>query len=182
MKILTLISIHSFPAVQFQQSWAYANNVNLLAANSNSQQYNASGSGIYAGRLGALNMFVSPEKPVTKVLVAKVPTQLPPDDYVPQRHTRGLDADPQQQDREDLNEDEGVEPLYDKTISQEDMRSYEVEFLDFTERLRHNGTVCKGKICCHYDIDISDNGVQNEEQVFCAADRPIAKMLQIKFS
>lgn len=158
-------------AVQFQQSWAYANNVNLLAANANSQRYNASGSGIYAGRLGALKVFSSPTKAITKVLVAKVPTQLPPDDYtvtegVPQNVQRYSIESMQQQNEIDFNENESVQHLYDKTIGQEDMKLYAVEFLDFAERLRHNGTICDGKICCDYDIDISDNGAQNQEQVF----------------
>lgn len=134
-----------------------------MAANTNSQRYNASGSGIYAGRLGALNMFVSPTKAITKVLVAKVPTKLPPDNFMPKYMPRSAKRSNFEQSNDVDNED--VEQLYDKTMGQEDMKSYEVEFLDFTTRSRFNGTVCKGKICCHYDIDISDNGVQNLKKV-----------------
>lgn len=162
-----IVSVCFFLAVQFQQSFAYANNVNLLAANSNSQRYNASGSGIYAGRLGALTVFSSPTKAVTKVLVAKVPTKLPSDDYTNENTQDGFENS-KPQNEINSNENESAEPLYDKTVSQEDMKKYVVEFLDFTKRLRYNGTVCKGRICCNYDIDISDNGVQNQNQViFC---------------
>lgn len=41
-------------AVQLQQSWAYSNNVNLLAAGSNKPDVASTGTGIYAGRRGSL--------------------------------------------------------------------------------------------------------------------------------
>lgn len=143
-----------------------------MAANANSQRYNASGTGIYAGRLGALKVFISPTKAITKVLVAKVPTKLPSDDHTIEKAPRNVKHNPiealQEQNEKESNENESVKQLYDKLIGQEDMKSYVVEFLDFTKRLRYNGTVCNGRICCHYDIDISDNGAHNQEQViFC---------------
>lgn len=119
--------------------------------------------------MGALKVFVSPTKAITKVLVAKVPTKLPSDDYTIEKEPRNVKHSPIEA-LQRRNENGSVKQLYDKLIGQEDMKSYVVEFLDFTKRLRYNGTVCDGRICCHYDIDISDNGAYNQEQViffFC---------------
>lgn len=45
--------------VQAQQSWAYANNVNFLGAGANNPVSGTTGSGIYAGRQGALKSVMS---------------------------------------------------------------------------------------------------------------------------
>lgn len=49
-----------FTAVQIQQSWAYKNNVNLLAAGRNLPSVGSTGSGIYHGRFGPLTAVMSP--------------------------------------------------------------------------------------------------------------------------
>lgn len=41
-------------AVQIQQNWAYANNVNFLAAGANHPEYGSTGTGIFAARQGSL--------------------------------------------------------------------------------------------------------------------------------
>lgn len=46
--------------------------MNLLAANVNAPSIKCSGSGIYGGQSGALQVFVS-ESPATKILIAKIP-------------------------------------------------------------------------------------------------------------
>ncbi|XP_014091853.2 vanin-like protein 1 [Bactrocera oleae] len=59
-------------AVQLQEGWAFANDVNLLAADASKPSGQNSGSGIYAGRLGRL-VAVTYEEPTTQLLTASVP-------------------------------------------------------------------------------------------------------------
>lgn len=152
--------------------WAYANNVNFLAANANWHDYQSSGTGIYAGRLGALKTFVDSQVEQTRVLVAKVPIQLPSDDYIEtELQSESIANDFTKTDAHKLRNDitarmrSNAEPEYDKYVLQQNMTSFAVEFLDFSERTNYNGTVCKNGLCCHYDIDISYNGVQDDNLV-----------------
>ncbi|XP_055845560.1 vanin-like protein 2 isoform X2 [Episyrphus balteatus] len=59
-------------AVQYQQSWAYSYDVNLLAAGASNPSVGSTGSGIYAGRNGAI-VSVMKSSPERKLYVAKVP-------------------------------------------------------------------------------------------------------------
>lgn len=167
-------------AVQFQQSWAYANNVNLLAANINWPSMQCSGSGIYAGRLGALNVFVS-ESPVTKILIAKVPTALPvvaverdlPKFEFVQNAVYSENFPKYDTFESSLNEFSNlsdslghleVEDLsYEILLSQDDLTKFTVQFLDFSKGLSQKGTACNEGICCSYDISVSDHGEQVEK-------------------
>lgn len=63
-------------AVQFQQNWAYANNVNLLASGANNVEVGSTGSGIYAGRKGAI-MSTMEGSSNTRIIVATVPKRIP---------------------------------------------------------------------------------------------------------
>ncbi|XP_055305810.1 vanin-like protein 1 isoform X2 [Sitodiplosis mosellana] len=130
-------------AVQYQQSWAYANNVNLLAANVNAPSMMYSGSGIYGGRSGALQIIVS-ESPATKILVAKIPID-------PAEGNR-LEAQSNSNPNTDSNESSEM------ILFQDDLTEYSVTFLDFSENLKQSGKVCNKAICCDYNIEVSDNG------------------------
>ncbi|KAH8361271.1 hypothetical protein KR200_012112, partial [Drosophila serrata] len=59
-------------AIQLQEGWAFANDVNLLAADGSNPSGRTTGSGIYAGRAGRLTAQIY-EVPTTVVLVADVP-------------------------------------------------------------------------------------------------------------
>ncbi|XP_058128985.1 vanin-like protein 1 isoform X2 [Anopheles ziemanni] len=59
-------------AVQIQQGWAYSNNVNLLAAGASFPGVGSTGTGIYAGRRGAITSVMT-YNPETKLYVAQVP-------------------------------------------------------------------------------------------------------------
>lgn len=162
--------------MQYQQSWAYANNVNLLAANINWPSKNCTGSGIYAGRLGALESFVS-QSPMTKVLIAKVPTILPdatatnsepqfelignivPSLESPKYETFESATDINRVELSDTNKD----LILDTKLLQDDMTVFSVEFLNFAIKTNHKGQLCNGGVCCHYDIEVSDNGSQDEQ-------------------
>lgn len=155
--------------------------MNLLAANINWPSEKCSGSGIYAGRLGALETFVS-QTPTTKVLIAKVPTTLPNQSLehaTPNFELIGNgNSDETFIDYEtiesnmDANLFEGLleneEVLYDRQVAQDDMTVFSVEFLDFSQQSSHIGTVCNENVCCRYDIDVSDNGYQiGKVKIYC---------------
>lgn len=157
--------------------WAYAHNVNFLTANANWHDYQSTGTGIYAGRLGALKTFVDSQVPQSKILVAKVPIRLPSNDFNANDFTE-MEMEPNSKFDENsksntlkLRNDiaarmrSKVKPEYDKYLLQQDMKPFAIEFLDFSKRTNHNGTVCKDGLCCHYNIDIRDNGAQDDNLV-----------------
>ncbi|CAH0713812.1 unnamed protein product, partial [Brenthis ino] len=59
-------------AVQIQEAYAYAMNVNFLGAGANNVRVGSAGSGIYSGKAGAL-VSIMPGTPTTKLLVSRVP-------------------------------------------------------------------------------------------------------------
>lgn len=157
-------------AAQFQQSWAYANNVNLLAANVNWPKLGVSGSGIYAGRLGTLNVFVS-EFPVTKILIARVPTTLPV--VAVERGLPKFEFAQNAAANENLptyetfeSSSSNLDHLNEISLGQGDLTEFNVQFLDFSKELSQNGTVCSKDICCSYDINVSDHGEQKDKVCF----------------
>ncbi|XP_017477046.1 PREDICTED: vanin-like protein 2 [Rhagoletis zephyria] len=60
-------------AVQVQQSWSYINDVNFLAAGANRPAVGSTGTGIYAGREGALVSVMNTGSGVRQLYVAQVP-------------------------------------------------------------------------------------------------------------
>ncbi|XP_063368490.1 vanin-like protein 2 isoform X1 [Cydia amplana] len=59
-------------AVQIQEAYAYAQNVNFLGAGANNVRVGSAGSGIYSGKAGAL-VSIMPGLPTTRLLVSRVP-------------------------------------------------------------------------------------------------------------
>lgn len=174
----------TFSALQYQQAWAYANNVNLLAANSNWQFTQSTGSGIYAGRLGALKSFVNSEILKSKILVAKIPTQLP---------SVQLNADESPKDNAMLSrptkvtamKNDSDEPIYDKNHLHEDLTKFRIEFLNFSMQINHSGTVCKDGLCCHYDIGVRDSiDTMHDDSRVCmkCGDNNLIGILHLKHS
>lgn len=63
-----------FPtAVQLHQSWAFSNNVNLLVAGTNDPSNGRSGTGIYAGKYGALIATMTSDEKQSKLHLSVVP-------------------------------------------------------------------------------------------------------------
>ncbi|XP_055919868.1 vanin-like protein 1 [Eupeodes corollae] len=150
--------------VQLHQSWAYANNVNLLAAGASSPNGGTTGSGIYSGRQGALVsvMANSPERKlyianVTKSFQSKSVQQKPQvfktnRKHIASKHTTGIRL----------------------------MREYRMD--DFTSELveiNNNGLtvveklLCHGSFCCQFNLEltkisskISDNSYKYHLAVF----------------
>lgn len=149
-----------FLAAQYQQSWAYANNVNLLAANVNLPAMKCSGSGIYAGRLGALRVFVS-ESAATKILIAQVPIDPPSNaiDEIYSPKTNEIINEKRIKMRSISNQqpDSNANNIYN-TPFQDDLTEFTVEFLNLAENPSQDGVVCNKAVCCNYSIEVSDSG------------------------
>lgn len=142
--------------------------MNLLAANINWPSLNCSGSGIYAGRLGALEVFYS-RFATTKVLIAKVPvdpqstTESTPSKSIVIKNPILIEDNLKIIDKAPLNEADRTNVEIDKHFSQDNLNVFAIEFLDFSKKLYHDGRVCQDGICCYYDIVISRDRMQTEK-------------------
>lgn len=136
--------------------------MNLLAANANDNLglWSHSGSGIYAGHMGTLDIFVSTTA-TTKILIANVPAN--PSLLPIENDIEEIEVIENTNSMENLSTklgvDKNVNEKYNHQVLQENMTQFTIEFLDFSKRLSYNGTICNGDdFCCHYDIDVIDSG------------------------
>lgn len=139
--------------MQSQHSWAYTNNVILLAANRNCPSEGSSGSGIYAGRFGALKTFVS-EEARNSILIADVPCNLQ------SRHEmeRISHSDEQNEDKSFLSEEQIVSSDNSElNLWQEDLRKYTIEILKINGA-NLTKSICKDNVCCKFTISVEDHG------------------------
>lgn len=122
--------------LQVQQSWAYAHNVNLLAAGYSDPGDGYSGSGIYSGHNGALNAVIS-DTPLTKLLVAYVPKV--PGTILP----RVISS------KDKSTKHHGVASNPAMIFSEENLPDLDFLMLNFTASNRQEGKICKNDFCCH---------------------------------
>lgn len=114
---------------QTQAAWAYANNVNLLAAGANMAATGTSGSGIYVGRQGAAKIIMSPDD-TSQLLVARVPKN---------------------PDHGDIHED-----IQSNRFSQEKMMTFHTNTYDVSKlgklydlnSPKYSDEICHEKFCC----------------------------------
>lgn len=159
-----------------------------MAANANLPQFHCSGSGIYAGRLGALSVFVSLTAS-TKILIANVPIERDSSDtceaalsscgnepeklsFIESHHEIGSDGNEAINKvggsfLEALNRMSEDNTSTNEDLYQEDLTKYTVLFLDFSKNKIQNGSVCTSDTCCHYSIEVQDMGENNEKVCFC---------------
>lgn len=147
-----------------------------MAANINWPSLHCSGSGIYAGRLGALDVFYS-RIATTKVLIAKVPIH-PQSLGIQNISSKPVVVENPVFNQENLPPYEAIDASsmngndhaskveIDKHFSQDNLKVFAIKFLDFSSKLYHDGMVCQHGICCYYDIVISLNGMQVEKVCF----------------
>lgn len=125
--------------VQIQQSWAYANKVNLLAAGTSTRM--TTGSGIYSGLKGTVRAIMA-VAPTTRVLIAQVPKQ--------PNYLSYIAAD------QDINKENGQEPSRSsRNIWQEKLDKYYLRALNLDEHLHQSGKICQKGTCCEYNITAS---------------------------
>lgn len=108
-------------AVQVQQNWAFANNVNLLAAGANNPLVGSTGTGIFAGRKGSL-ISVMEGTNKTKLYTATVPK-------------RGLGDNIQiKQDSIKTPREEVAQML----LNQETLEKYNIQFCEIAALIKNN--------------------------------------------
>ncbi|XP_017156566.1 vanin-like protein 1 [Drosophila miranda] len=130
-------------AVQTQQAWAYANNVNMLAAGASFPLVGSSGSGIYHGREGALTSVMVQGTGERSIHVAQVPK------YTVRRPIR------QRRQRRALGTTREAISSSNFTMKRDYLENYQSELLPIAENQSGNLTkdICYGTFCCHFDIE-----------------------------
>lgn len=111
-----------------------------------------------------MNVFVT-ETAATKIIIAKVPIDLPSYDI--------LQTNTQPEMNNDVSNDNHLktrsviidsnifdEVQYLSNINQDNLTEFSVIFLDFSETLSHSGRVCNNGVCCNYNVDVSDLGAK----------------------
>ncbi|XP_062140071.1 vanin-like protein 3 [Drosophila sulfurigaster albostrigata] len=137
-------------ASQLQQGWAWANNVNLLAAGASLPHGGISGSGIYAGRGGALarRMVGNATEGVRQLLLARVPHS--PDDPL-----------------DDVTFDEertGPEQLQLLMLQQpqlEEFNSWQVQLGD-EQQQQQQRRLCHTDLCCDFEWSLESEAPQTK--------------------
>ncbi|XP_017089670.2 vanin-like protein 3 [Drosophila bipectinata] len=131
-------------AVQFQQGWAWANKVNLLAAGGSLPQAGISGSGIYAGVQGAVAqlLITDSDEGQRKLLLARLPIN--PDDLLPQE--------------EEPLQPEAITSVRLKLLQQPDVKMFSTWELPMIEGSSVKKRICQDDLCCRFEIDWTTNG------------------------
>ncbi|XP_002075395.3 vanin-like protein 1 [Drosophila willistoni] len=133
-------------AVQYQQGWAYAQNVNLLAAGASNPLIGSSGSGIYHGREGTITSVMNTGIGERHIYVAKVPK------FKETRKTR-----------KSLRSRRSVDPEAPRVLSsefrmkQDYIQNYKSEMLPIDENQRDSGNLTQDicyddTFCCHFEV------------------------------
>lgn len=148
-------------AVQILQSWAYGHEVNLLSAGASTSE--TTGSGIYAGRLGALQQFMA-VAPTTRILIAELP------------------KDPASSGNLIANADENIVWKDVQDLWVENLRPYHIIALNFEENHNQAGRFCNDTICCEYNVTARDTGMVDKSKVYFAWNFNISDQILIKFS
>lgn len=123
-------------ASQIQQSWAYTHDVNLLAAGASRPSLSNTGSGIYSGRMGAIESIMA-DTPSTRILIANI------------------SRSPDTVDVVDSSEADRIPAPVHLKVWKENLASYTMEALDFDKNASLSGKVCSGQFCCEYNISTS---------------------------
>lgn len=131
--------IYFHTGLQTAQAWAYANNVNLLMANGNDPMGGYTGSGIFSGQVGAVDMTIS-SKPTNTILASVLPNI--PGYPRPNSFNRKIDT----------LVDRIPSPFI--TISADIYTDESYKELDFEDSHRQEGEFCQNDFCCHYEIEV----------------------------
>lgn len=124
-------------ASQFQQGWAWANRVNLLASGGSLPQGGISGSGIYAGQQGALARLMITDELVgqRKLLLAKVP--LDPEEPIA---------------TDEILEPEIMTPVKLKLLQQPELKNFTTWELPMVRGSSVDKRICQEDLCCEFRV------------------------------
>ena len=122
-------------AAQTQQSWAFKNNVVLLSAGANIPSQGSTGSGVFIGKHGALDLIMAPKR-ISKLLIHTIPKDI--NSFDASKHNRTAEKySPVELDSLKLT---SFSPAFSRGLP----NNNEAE-----EYLIRS---CKGKICCEFSI------------------------------
>ncbi|XP_050328279.1 vanin-like protein 1 [Bactrocera neohumeralis] len=131
--------------VQFQESWAYSNDVNVLAAGSSLPAVGSTGSGIYAGRAGPILSVMNTGEGERRIYVARVPKKTQNKRSVPVA-TKLTETVVKPKATQRLNQ-------ADITLKRDYLENYESILLDLTNASsRAEYDVCHKTFCCHFEL------------------------------
>lgn len=140
-------------AVQTQQGWAYANDVNLLASGASRPSIGNSGSGIYHGRSGTLTSVMRQDSGERAIYVAQVP-----------KYTRSRSL--KKRAKRSLQEIQTRQVASSSSfyMKRDYVENYESELLKLDEGTSGaiNRTICQGSFCCNFDIAWRSLGTATE--------------------
>ncbi|XP_055597095.1 vanin-like protein 1 [Uranotaenia lowii] len=136
-------------AVQIQQAWAYANNVNLLASGASQPDLGSTGTGIYAGRRGRI-VSVMNHKAEEKLYVARVP----------KRDRFGLPLE--QQPKIQFTPSE----MDDLKLKRDAIDIYETELLPMESNSSYRKTLCQNGLCCDFALNYTVLEVEPDQDFY----------------
>ncbi|KAH8409248.1 hypothetical protein KR009_011234, partial [Drosophila setifemur] len=131
-------------ATQFQQGWAWANNVNLLASGASLPQAGISGSGIYAGAQGALARLIVKEagEGQRRLILARVPVD--PQGALVQEQP-SVDWEPRA-------------PINLKLLQQPQLENFTTWQLPLVGGSSAQKRLCQEDLCCDFEVSWSMRG------------------------
>ncbi|EDV47341.1 vanin-like protein 3 [Drosophila erecta] len=134
-------------ASQFQQGWAWANRVNLLASGGSLPQGGISGSGIYAGQQGALArlMITDALEGERKLLLARVP--LNPEEPIA---------------TDEILEPERTTPVKLKLLQQPELSNFATWELPMVRGSSVDKRICQEDLCCQFRVTWTPMEAQQE--------------------
>lgn len=142
--IWNVIGTFKCTAVQVHQNWAYSNNVNLLGAGANNPCFGSTGTGIFAGRQGALKS-VFQETETNRILVSRI-TKKPGTNTNLVRQKMATSSPSILLTKEDIN-------VHEFAILNESI----------TSEQEHN--LCYNGLCCNFKVQM--NKMACEENSVC---------------
>ncbi|XP_036345148.1 vanin-like protein 1, partial [Rhagoletis pomonella] len=152
-------------AVQLHQSWAYSNNVNLLVAGTNDPRNGRSGSGIYAGKYGALTASMTSDENQSKLHLSVVPKQSVANSTVIQSLRINQNSLKQQQNQTQRDSSSGVLDRFTGVVL---ARSNDIDLYvtvpipnEVTNNMALQQQICHNDLCCDFYIKRSVNPLAN---------------------
>lgn len=128
-------------ALQLHQGWAHGNDVNFLSAGGSLPNERNTGSGIFAGKHGALASIIS-ETPIRKIIVAEVPKKIPNNTFKPKIPNSVA-----------LDNSNGIPNRLTKIIWKRDYNVdlFTTELLNSSKKYE-NEEICHNGFCCSFSV------------------------------
>ncbi|XP_014205123.1 vanin-like protein 2 [Copidosoma floridanum] len=137
-------------SVQRHAAWAYAADVNLLAAAYNSDLKGSGGSGIYAGKRGQLRVY-HPGVPSNALVVAEIPKLSGTRAGIPRQGRSSLHVF-KQAEVPTISSSSAAVPKSEQNHTHEDLAAYTSLPVD-PKQSPHIVTLCDNGLCCEFHVE-----------------------------